>query len=199
MKVNRPRLRLEIHLCHVGSPFRPARFGRSSACGLPTLQTLRQPPRQRGHAQIPTGGADAVRAQQFFLEVPAVPRRSRRRFDPPPTSGGGTDHRSSVGTGPRWRHRGAIQDALGGTLRTFLGAGNGPPTLPPPHLALLGRTPDQHRQTNRLYRRMQIGATQRELPRNNGELFLAPGYACVLCADWPRRYHDTVLPKGDHF
>ena len=26
------------------------------------LQTLRQPPRQRGHAQIPTGGADAVRA-----------------------------------------------------------------------------------------------------------------------------------------
>ena len=41
-----------------------------------TLQTLGQPPRQRGHAQIPTGGADAVRSQQFFIEVPAVPRHS---------------------------------------------------------------------------------------------------------------------------
>ena len=40
-------------------------------------------------------------------------------------------------------------------------------------------TPDQHRQTNRLYRRMRIGAAQRELSRNNGERFLAPGYACV--------------------
>ena len=28
-----------------GSPFRPARFGRSSACGHRALQTLRQPPR----------------------------------------------------------------------------------------------------------------------------------------------------------
>ena len=82
-----------------GSPFRPARFGRSSACGHRVLQTLRQPPRQREHAQIPTGGADAVRAQQFFQEVPAVPRHSRRRFDSSPTAGGGADHRSSVGTG----------------------------------------------------------------------------------------------------
>ena len=49
-----------------GYPFRPARFGRSSACGHPFLQALRQPPRQRGHAQIPTGGADAVCAQQMF-------------------------------------------------------------------------------------------------------------------------------------
>ena len=32
-------------------------------------------------------------------------------------------------------------------------------------------TPDQHRQTNRLYRRMRIGAAQRELSRNNGERF----------------------------
>ena len=36
-------------------------------------------------------------------------------------------------------------------------------------------TPDQHRQTNRLYRRMRIGLVQRELSRNNGERFLAPG------------------------
>ena len=34
---------------------------------------------------------------------------------------------------------------------------------------------------------------------SKGELFLAPGYACVPCADWLRRYHDTVLPKGAHF
>ena len=60
-------------------------------------------------------------------------------------------------------------------------------------------TPDQHRQTNRLYRRMRIGAARRELSRNNGERFLAPGYACVPRADWLRRYHDTVLPKGAHF
>ena len=59
-------------------------------------------------------------------------------------------------------------------------------------------TPDQHRQTNRLYRRMRIGAAQRELSRNNGELFLAPGYACVTRAEWLRRYRDTGLPKGAH-
>ena len=46
-----------------------------------------------------------------------------------------------TGTGARWRHRSAIQDALSGTLRTFLGVGNGPSSLPLPHIALLGRTP----------------------------------------------------------
>ena len=60
-------------------------------------------------------------------------------------------------------------------------------------------TPDQYRQTNRLYRRMRIGAAQRELFRNSGERFLARGYAYVTRADWLRRYHDTVLPKGAHF
>ena len=59
-------------------------------------------------------------------------------------------------------------------------------------------TPDQQCQTNRLYRRMRIGAAQRELSRNNGERFLAPGYACVPRTDWLRRYHDTILPKGAH-
>ena len=59
--------------------------------------------------------------------------------------------------------------------------------------------PDQHRQINRLYRRMRIGAAQRELARNNGERFLAPGYACVPRAECLRRYRDTVLPKGAHF
>ena len=60
-------------------------------------------------------------------------------------------------------------------------------------------TPDQHRQTNRLYRRMRIGAAKRELFRNNGERFLAPGCACVPRAKWLRLYRDTVLPKGAHF
>ena len=59
-------------------------------------------------------------------------------------------------------------------------------------------TPDQHRQTNRLYRRVRIGAAQRELSRNKGELLLAPGYACVPRAEWLRRYCDTVLHKGAH-
>ena len=44
-------------------------------------------------------------------------------------------------------------------------------------------TPNQHRQTNRLYRRMRIGAVQRELSRSNGERFLAPGYSCVPRAE----------------
>ena len=57
-------------------------------------------------------------------------------------------------------------------------------------------TPDQHRQTNRHYRRMRIGAAQRDLSRSNGERFMAPGYACVPPAEWLRRYRDTVLPKG---
>ena len=54
-------------------------------------------------------------------------------------------------------------------------------------------TPDQHRQTNRLYRRMRIGAAQRELSRNNGERFLAPGYACVPRVEWLRSHRGTCL------
>ena len=40
---------------------------------------------------------------------------------------------------------------------------------------------------------MRIVAAQGELSRNNGERFLAPGYACVPRADGLRRYHDTVF------
>ena len=43
---------------------------------------------------------------------------------------------------------------------------------------------------------MRIGATQPKLSRNNGKCFLAPGYACAPRAEWLRRYHDTVIPKG---
>ena len=59
-------------------------------------------------------------------------------------------------------------------------------------------TPNQHRQANRLYSRMRIGAAQRELSRGNGERFLASGYGCVLHADWFRRHNTTVLPNGAH-
>ena len=39
------------------------------------------------------------------------------------------------------------------------------------------------RTTNRLYRRMRIGAAQRKFSRNHGERFLAPGYACFTRAE----------------
>ena len=55
------------------------------------------------------------------------------------------------------------------------------------------------RTTNRLYRRMRIGAARRTLSRNHGERFLAPGYACAPRAEWLCRYRDVVLPKGAHF
>ena len=69
------------------------------------------------------------------------------------------------------------------------------------HEILLYRagTPNQHRQTNRLYRRMRIRAVHRELSLNNGERFRAPGYGCVPHTDWLCRYSDTVLPNGAHF
>ena len=60
-------------------------------------------------------------------------------------------------------------------------------------------TPDQNRRTNHLFRRMRIGPAQRGLSRNNGERFLAPGYACVPRAEWILCYRGTALPKGAHF
>ena len=60
-------------------------------------------------------------------------------------------------------------------------------------------TPDQHRQTNGLYRWMRIGGAQHELSRNNGESFLAPGYACVPRAEWLRRYPTWCSPKEPTF
>ena len=60
-------------------------------------------------------------------------------------------------------------------------------------------TPNQRRQTNRLYRRMRIGAAQRELSRSNGERFSAHGYGCVPRAEWLRRYSATVFPMGPTF
>ena len=129
-------------------------------------------------------------------EIPSIPRHSRRRFGSPPTTRSGSDYRPPVGPGARWSHRGATQDALGRTLWTVLSAGKGSPTLSPPHLRYRASTPDHYRQTNRVYRRMRIGAAQRELSRNNAERFLATGYACVPHAGCLRPYSHTVLPKA---
>ena len=65
-------------------------------------------------------------------------------------------------------------------------------------IALLGVHSYQHRQTNRLYFRMRIGAAHRELSRNNGERLLAHGYGCVPRAEWLSRYSTIVLPNGAH-
>ena len=58
---------------------------------------------------------------------------------------------------------------------------------------------NQHRQPNRLYRRMRVGAARRDVSGSNGECFLAPGYVCVPYAEWFSRYSATVLPNGAHF
>ena len=177
-----------------GPPFRLARFGRSSACGHGAPQTLRQPPRQWGHAQISTGGTDAVRAQQQFQEVTAVPRHSRRRFDSPPMVGSEADHRSSVGTGARWRHRGAIQDALGGTLRIFPGAEKRPPPLPLPHLAVLRLNPGPAPPNQPpLSSNADRGGTARASPQQRGTFSSAGSRLCSprrLSPSLPR--HSTV-------
>ena len=89
--------------------------------------------------------------------------------------------------------------ALGGTLRTVLGAEKRPPTLSHPQFALLGQHSGPASPNQPPFRRIRIGAVQRELSRNNGERFLAPDYACVPLAEWLHRNRDTVLPKGAHF
>ena len=59
-------------------------------------------------------------------------------------------------------------------------------------------TPTQHRQANRLYRQMRIGAAQRELSRSQGQFFLAPGYSLVSRDLWLRHFSATILPSGAH-
>ena len=108
-----------------------------------------------------------------------------------------TGHQSVRGRG------GAIavlqKDALGGTLRTFLGAGNGPPPLPLPHLTLLGRNPGPAPPNQPpLPPNADRGGTAQVLPQQRGT-FPSAIYACVPRADWLRRYHDTVLPKEAQF
>ena len=182
-----------------GSPLRPARFGRSSACGHRALQTLHQPPRQRGHAQIPTGGDDAVRAQQFSKKSPPYhvtqddASSPLQRLEVEKITG----HHSVRGRGGviavlyKTQWAGLSEPSWGREMDLHLSRSH--------ILRYWAITPHQHRQTNDPYRRMRIGAAQRELSRTNGERFLAPGYACVPSADWLRRYHFTVLLQGAHF
>ena len=76
-----------------------------------------------------------------------------------------------------------MYETLDGTLSPILGTGNGPRILSRWQILLYGvSTPRQHRQANRLYRRMRIGGAQWELSRHSGERFLALGYGCVTCA-----------------
>lgn len=58
--------------------------------------------------------------------------------------------------------------------------------------------PDQHKQTNRLYRRMRVGAAARELARSNGERTTSPGYELVTSTVWSSRFKHTLLPVGAH-
>ena len=127
---------------------------------------------------------------------PPVPRHPGRRFHSSSTT---KDYRTPIGSRSRWRYRGDVRDALDRTIPTILGTGNGPSAFSPRNFALLGRHLDQHRQTNRLYRRMRIGAAQRELSRSNGEQFLTPGFGYVSHADWLRRYCNIVLLNVAHF
>ena len=60
-------------------------------------------------------------------------------------------------------------------------------------------TPLQLQQTNRLYRRMRVGAAQRKLSRDQGARFLSPGYSLVTHHDWTHRFSSSILPVGAHF
>ena len=60
-------------------------------------------------------------------------------------------------------------------------------------------TPDQHRQTNRRYRAMRIGAAARELARAKGERYLPPGYSFVSRSIWDRRFADNPLTVSAFF
>ena len=96
------------------------------------------PHRPWRHVKVFASGFDAIRAQQFLQEIPPVPRYSRRRFDSSSTTRSGEDHGTPIGSRSRWGHRGYVRDALDGSFRTVLGAGNGPPSFLPRHIALLG-------------------------------------------------------------
>jgi len=60
-------------------------------------------------------------------------------------------------------------------------------------------SPDQHRQTNRRYRAMRIGAATRELARAKGDRALPSGYSLVSRSTWDRRFAATPLPVGAFF
>ena len=50
-----------------------------------------------------------------------------------------------------------------------------------------------------VYRRMRIGAAQRELARDKSTRFLPPGYSYVSCQSWARRFNGTIQLVGAYF
>ena len=157
------------------------------------------PTRQHLHAQIPTGGADVACAQQRFQEIPSVSRHSRLYFGSPPMTRDGEDHGPPVGPGTRWNHRGAIQDALSGTLRNRPGRGQWTSNSLTPTFSAIGpvlwtRTTKPTASTFRCASMPHIVS----FLGTTGNVVLAPGYSCVPREEWLVRYRDTVLPKGTH-
>ena len=59
-------------------------------------------------------------------------------------------------------------------------------------------TPTQHRQTNRFYRQMRIGAAHRELSRAQGQIFPAPVYSLVSRDLWLRHVSTSTPSTGAH-
>ena len=135
-------------------------------------------------------GADAVCAHFFFPRNPLRTTSLKTMFRPPSNCCRWSKSPVISRYGARWRHREAVQDALGGTLRTFLGARNGSPPLLLPHLALLGRNPgptppDQPPPPPNADR----GGTARALTQQRG---MFPSAGLRLCS--PRRW-DPSLPR----
>ena len=99
--------------------------------------------------------------------------------------------RSPVGSRARYRHSGAIQDALDGILSTILRAENGPPTLSHLHFALLDRHPGSTPPNQPpLPPNAHFGPAQREF-------FLdvcAPSYACITRTEYLRRFR-VIAPR----
>ena len=58
--------------------------------------------------------------------------------------------------------------------------------------------PTLHRQKNRLYRQIRIGAAHRELVRSKGQQFIAPSYTLVPRDLWLRSFSNSTLPSGAH-
>ena len=99
------------------------------------------------------------------------PRHSGRRVGAPPAARGGKDYRPSIGRWSRLGHHGNVRGALDRALSRIMDTGDGPAALTTTIVLYWAGTPNQHRQSNHLYRQTSVGATQRELSRANGERF----------------------------
>ena len=152
---------------------------------MPTPTTVATCPRnyQRGYA---------VRAQQLLQEISLVPRHPGRRLDlSSPTPRSGRYYRTPIGSRSRWRHRGDVRDALDRATPSILGTRSGPSAFSPRNFALRGRHPEPAPPTIRLYRRMRIGAAQRELSWSNGERFL---HSAMAAYRTPTVFNATAIP-----